>query len=361
MSKGKTRTKRGNEGGGDFDAPIVDDGRFSGMHTAPTFRRAKTDSRKVKLDPRFTAVLSDKRFQVGTGAKVDKYGRKVRSTPAGQAAKSELSAFYRVEDEDEEAADDAETETAPSEATAKRGAKPGGRGAQRHDEPEGPEHGADDNDSESDGAGSSGSASGSESEQGGEDPADAAARVRKVEKAKQQPTSVVDMEARVEYLNKVARGEISGSGSSSDSSDDSGSDAESGAELDEEADDDAEDVPMGDATCRLALMNCDWEHIKAVDIMVLCSSFCPGRASVTRVSVYLSQYGREKLEEEGKLGPLSIMQRLGQEVQQQKRKIKAADAGTAKDGRVTERSKPGLIVETVEDQEDGGLAKVCKC
>ncbi|KAG5180077.1 hypothetical protein JKP88DRAFT_349667 [Tribonema minus] len=314
MSKGKTRTKRGKEGGGDFDAPIVDDGRFSGMHTAPTFRRAKTDSRKVKLDPRFTAVLSDKRFQ---------------------AAKSELSAFYRVEDEDE---DDAE--------------------------PARPEHGDYDHDSESDGAGSSGSASGSESEPGGDDTADAAARVRKVEKAKQQPTSVVDMEARVEYLNKVARGEISGSGSSNDSSDDSGSDAESGAELDEEVDDDAEDVPMGDATCRLALMNCDWEHIKAVDIMVLCSSFCPGQASVTRVSVYLSQYGREKLEEEasststaGKLGPLSIMQRLGQEVQQQKHKIKAADAGTAKDGRVTERSKPGLIVETVEDGEDGGLAK----
>jgi hypothetical protein len=70
MAKGKTRTKRGKDGAADGGsaaaaaAPVVSDSRFSAMHSAPTFQRVKADSRKVKLDDRFAAVLTDKRFQV---------------------------------------------------------------------------------------------------------------------------------------------------------------------------------------------------------------------------------------------------------------------------------------------------------
>jgi hypothetical protein len=68
MAKGKTRTKRGKDadGGSAAAAPVVSDSRFSAMHSAPTFQRVKADSRKVKLDDRFAAVLTDKRFQVST-------------------------------------------------------------------------------------------------------------------------------------------------------------------------------------------------------------------------------------------------------------------------------------------------------
>jgi hypothetical protein len=70
MAKGKTRTKRGKDGAADGGsaaaAPVVSDSRFSAMHSAPTFQRVKADSRKVKLDDRFAAVLTDKRFQVSS-------------------------------------------------------------------------------------------------------------------------------------------------------------------------------------------------------------------------------------------------------------------------------------------------------
>ncbi|CAN0256483.1 unnamed protein product [Discosporangium mesarthrocarpum] len=63
--KGK-RSKRGRMGQKE-DLPVVSDERFKSMHMAPAFRRVKPDDRKVQLDDRFSAVLSDPRFHVPTG------------------------------------------------------------------------------------------------------------------------------------------------------------------------------------------------------------------------------------------------------------------------------------------------------
>ncbi|CAM9561358.1 unnamed protein product, partial [Ectocarpus sp. 12 AP-2014] len=45
------------DGGHSF--PVVSDSRFSSMHSAPAFQRVKPDERKVQLDDRFKAVLTD--------------------------------------------------------------------------------------------------------------------------------------------------------------------------------------------------------------------------------------------------------------------------------------------------------------
>ncbi|CAN0467114.1 unnamed protein product, partial [Ectocarpus sp. 12 AP-2014] len=45
------------DGGQSF--PVVSDSRFSSMHSAPAFQRVKPDERKVQLDDRFKAVLTD--------------------------------------------------------------------------------------------------------------------------------------------------------------------------------------------------------------------------------------------------------------------------------------------------------------
>jgi hypothetical protein len=99
-------------------------------------------------------------------------------------------------------------------------------------------------------------------------------------------SSKATKESRLEYLNKLARGEISGSSSdenlsgnedydeddsnsSSDSSDsDSGNSSDNEMEHGPLAIPGDEDIPtMEDATHRIALQNCDWNSIKAEDIL----------------------------------------------------------------------------------------------
>jgi hypothetical protein len=151
------------------------------------------------------------------------------------------------------------------------------------------------------------------------------------------------VESRLEYLNRLARGEISGE-SSSDSSD---YDAESDAGSDEDERDataieSQDDRPslisqyynasdskeeFAPSTRRLALQNFDWQNLRATDILYACKfamylelgpyqafclsrvtlqSFCPSGGSVKSVIVYQSDFGKEQMEKEQQLGPQGI-------------------------------------------------------
>ena len=88
------------------------------------------------------------------------------------------------------------------------------------------------------------------------------------------------MVSRLDYLTKLSRGEISASSEGSDDDndlvendfsddDDENKDSSSRAQshkspLDIEEE---EDISLGDPTTRLAILNCDWDHIRAKDIM----------------------------------------------------------------------------------------------
>lgn len=68
-----------------------------------------------------------------------------------------------------------------------------------------------------------------------------------------------------------------------------------------------ENVPMlPDATKRLACVDLDWEHIKAVDILAVLRSFVPDGGKIVSVTVYPSDYGLQKMEEEKNSGPKQI-------------------------------------------------------
>ena len=54
---------------------------------------------------------------------------------------------------------------------------------------------------------------------------------------------------------------------------------------------------------RLAVTNCDWDHMRARDLMVLCGSFCPGSARLVSVEVYPSDFGLEMMKVEAAAGP----------------------------------------------------------
>jgi hypothetical protein len=72
-----------------FARVIVQDERFSKIHTDPRFRRAASDKQKVKVDKRFEGMFNDPEF--GILGNVDKYGRKRQQT-----TKDALKKYYRV-------------------------------------------------------------------------------------------------------------------------------------------------------------------------------------------------------------------------------------------------------------------------
>lgn len=157
-------------------------------------------------------------------------------------------------------------------------------------------------------------------------------KVTKGGKKSKPAPPVGDKDARLEYLNKVARGEIDVSDSSD--SDDHGSDSESDSSANEDSDSDsdldAEDednnvtesalaIPeVGDqqevmgqdenvvTSNRVAVKNCDWESVSAKDMLAIMQSFCPTGASVKDVTVYFSDFGMERMAQEEQFGPQGL-------------------------------------------------------
>jgi hypothetical protein len=64
-----------------------------------------------------------------------------------------------------------------------------------------------------------------------------------------------------------------------------------------------DDVPTGEVSQRLAVVNLDWDNVRAVDLMKAFMSFAPTGGKVVRVAVYPSEFGRERMEREEVEGP----------------------------------------------------------
>ena len=74
--------------------------------------------------------------------------------------------------------------------------------------------------------------------------------------------------------------------------------------LDEQQD---EQVLMGEVTSRIAVVNLDWDNIRAADLLAVFSSFVPNGGRILKVSIYPSQYGKERMEREEMEGPSKDM------------------------------------------------------
>ena len=230
--------------------------RFLAAENRPQFRPLKQKESKVVLDERFSSVLTDPRFQL---QERDKYGRKKKKK---QDAKEELSSFYMVEKKD-----DNETQHSDADDTSETSSDDDDNSVKSDESKE--ENSNDDN----------------------EDPA-----------------------SRIAYLTALSRGEIDASSSededdSSDSSDDEDEEGEdpvygNAGVLDPSTND--EDVEISyDSSPYLVVQNLDWDHIRAIDLYSLLSSFTsPG--AVKRVQIYQSDFGMERMEKDKVYGPSDV-------------------------------------------------------
>ena len=62
-------------------------------------------------------------------------------------------------------------------------------------------------------------------------------------------------------------------------------------------------VPKGEVSSRIAVVNLDWDNIRAVDLMAVFSSFSGGEERILKVSVYPSEFGKERMDKEEMEGP----------------------------------------------------------
>jgi len=75
-----------------------------------------------------------------------------------------------------------------------------------------------------------------------------------------------------------------------------------------------EQIEPGEETLRLAVVNMDWTRVKAHDLLMLLRSFCPSNGEVHHVSIFQSEFGKQRMEEERHHGPGRFLHSLDDQV-----------------------------------------------
>lgn len=211
----------------------IRDSRFASFETDPRYALPSKRKSKTTIDKRFARMLKDDDFTAT--AKVDRYGRKIKS----DSKKRALQRLYQEEDEDQ---DD------------------------------------DDDDDEGD--------------------------------VQVEDDDVVQRELqKAEARYDPARGGgFSSSESDSDEDDEEDDEDDQDAKVDTAPDmqkyhTEQAEVEVGEVTNRIAIVNLDWDHIKSVDLMALFKSFVPVGGRIQKVSIYPSEFGKERMQREELEGP----------------------------------------------------------
>ncbi|CAE8682360.1 unnamed protein product [Polarella glacialis] len=245
----------------------------------PRFKRAPRNVRKVEVDGRFAHMFHDKRFV--EGASVDKRGEKIRK----DASKTKMKEFYELAGAEYSVSSTAQTSDKKKSEKKKEMRTAAGKlkAKARVDEEE-------------------------------EDEAEAEEAFNAQEEAEEEDEDDEEEEE-------------------SEESADDADDPDSAAVWEKHE----ENVPRGDATLRLAVMGCDWDHVSASDLMVMFRTYLAskesrkssgllGGGSVVKVSIYPSDYGLQQLEREAREGPLLIKEsesNLDDEAEAEKKQTEA--------------------------------------
>ncbi|XP_063364199.1 ESF1 homolog [Cydia amplana] len=240
---------------------ILKDSRFAKYLNDPRYRQIPKHERKVKIDKRFQSMFNDSKFKVKYT--VDKRGR-----PVNETSTENLRKYYELEEsegssdsEDEEVEGDTGAESQKDEVTPGRFVK------RPQSDDAGPKFQND-----------------------------------KLTRGKLNPKTkerLLDLD--VDY----ARGE--GVLLTDSSSDEDSSEEEAESEVEHEWGElDAAAETTEESTKRIAICNMDWDNIKAADIMVLLSSFLPPGGIIYKITIYPSEYGLKRMQEEEVRGPIEL-------------------------------------------------------
>lgn len=221
------------DNGTEGEKAIWKDPRFSSLVNDPRFKGLPKSRQKIKIDKRFQSMFQDDKFKVKYT--VDKYGRK-----SSKSSTEDMKTFYYQSSESES---DVEEETKREQKAIE-------------------EQGGSGEETDTDEFGNS-----------------------KLE-VEQDVVMPQDIKSKLKNLEvDYARGEAP-------LLSDSSSDEEPDAEPEEETmfdhvwgELDADAETTDESTYRIAACNMDWDRIRAVDIMVLCSSFLPRGRVIKKVSV----------------------------------------------------------------------------
>lgn len=238
---------------------ITGDDRFKSASFDPRFNLPSLKKNKIKVDERFSKAEIRKLNASTTGRKatVDRYGRKIEKNPD-----SDFDKYFEEENTQEKSSgenlssdneDDSESEGSEKDDNGNK------KSLKVDDESKNALNSSNDSDDSAD----------------GEDSDDAKVFVDR------------------------ARGE----GLISDS-DDSDSDSDSDSDVDSEEIELEEQKPEeGDPSATFAVVNLDWDNVRAVDLMSTFASFVPKAGNIKSVTIYPSEYGKEQMRKEEVEGP----------------------------------------------------------
>ncbi|RLV93959.1 Pre-rRNA-processing protein ESF1 [Spathaspora sp. JA1] len=228
--------------GGKNDNPVIKDERFKSVHNDPRFKLPNLKNFKIKVDERFSKKELNKlnAGALGKKVKIDRYGRKIDA----DKNKGALDKFYEHEEDEDEQDEEAEI------------------------------------------SGSEGDDESSDSE--GEDVETLTAKLQEEQELDR---------ARGEGLESSSEEESSESESESDEDSVVFEEEESEIELEEGKPEE------GDATSSFAVVNMDWDNLRAVDLMATFISFVPKGGSIKSVTIYPSEFGKERMQQEEIEGP----------------------------------------------------------
>ena len=298
----------------------MEDQRFARFSTDPKFRTAPKRQKKLKIDPRFQHVFTDERFnnkKIG----VDKRGR-----PKSYASKESYEQYYRVESSGDSSSDE---ESAGIQINAKALKKKIEMQAEnKRNKDKSPKIEKD---------------------------ITANSDISKSKDKKKEHKKERDKNSHISAEVDYARGEgfLESDSSSEEESDDEKQENDyQGFDKWGELDHDAETIKNGDETKRLAVCNLDWDRVSATDIYLALSSFCSEQSGVKCVKIYLSDFGRKRLEEEDKLGPEELRQGKGSKLN--------GDGERMSENSSSEESDLEIGDDNYEEQEKNARERVRK-